>query len=378
MTTRAVTDASSALAHEEGTQFLPTDKHYRLTGEMPADTADDSASSKRENEDDGAGNGATELEHRAENADEQDGSAPPKKTDTAASEAASAQRKTGKTTATSENRFQKLSRENRELREKFARLESRGEATAQPVVQRETKQDPPPATAQSGTTHAEPKIDDIDPKTNKPKYATLGDFLADQRKWDREQVLAEIDQRNHKTQRDQQLTQAEKVIEQVVNERAAEARKSYTDYDTAIKSALEQKDEHGQEAFFYSKGSPIDGFFLDSERGHDVMYAIAKAFDAHKHIFARDAKGNYLLNPVRQLRELSKIENTLPAKAKAGAAATDSSVKPITQAPRPPHQVSGNGSVTKDAVEQSVEEGDFAGYAAAANARALAKLRKKG
>ena len=101
------------------------------------------------------------------------------------------------------------------------------------------------------------------------------------------------------------------------------------------------------------------------------LFAItAKNMDQYKHIFARNQQGQYLLNPVRQLRELAKIENSLPEKGKAAP------VRQVTQAPRPPHQASGKGTVGKDAVETALEENDSEAYMREANARALARLKK--
>ncbi len=376
MSTRAVTPAAPAAAFERepASQFLPDDKHYRLTGELPEEI--ETAASQRVDENDRV------TREPAEKSAETEGASAASDSDTAAaSEAATAeteaQKTSGKakTAATSETRWQKLSRENRELREQNARLQGRAEAERPPV--RETKQDSQPA-ADAAKARLEPKIDDVDAKTNQPKYKTLAEYLADHAKWNREEAVREFQEMSSKTQREQDQAQAEQIIQRTVQERADQARKTYPDYDDAMAEVLAVKDEHGQDAFFFTKGSPIEAFFLDSERGQDVMYAIAKSPDQHKHIFARDAKGNYRLNPVRQLRELAKIELSLPAKGKPAAeAAASSSAKPVTAAPRPPHQVNGNGAVTKDAVERAVEEGDFETYAAAENAKALAKRRGK-
>jgi hypothetical protein len=317
MTTRAVTSADSASANDQETQLLPRDHNYMMTGDLPAsedDGAGQSANEEEDHEHAGAGDGTAGEEHTADT----DGSAPSKETtDAAASEAATSQKKTSKTAATSENRYAKLSRENREMREKLARLEGReeGRSSAQP----REKQESQPATEKPLKEQPEPQLSDIDPKTNLPKFKTLAEYLSAQRAWDRAQILTEIDSRSAKSQQEQQQSQAEQVIQKRINEGAAEIRKTHADFDDVVASALDIKDELGREAFFYTKGSPIDCFLIDSDRGHDVMYAIGKNPDAHKHIFARDAQGNYKLSAVRQLRELAKIENSLPAKAGAGA-----------------------------------------------------------
>lgn len=377
MSTRAVTpDAPAASTFEPEShphaEFLPTGKEYRMTGKLPdADTAEAPAASSEEN-----------------TPEKEEAPAASKSDTAAASEAATTQKETKeekqKTSASSESRWAKVTRENKELRERLQRLES----------QRETKQEPRPATgtkvepeakaeAKTETQNPKPKIDDVDPKTGKPKFSTYQEYLDARDEWNRKEAIREFQEASQKSERERAQSEAEKVIEKTVAERVAKARETYPDYDDVIKSALAEKNEHGEDALFYTKGSHIDGFFLDSDRGQDVMYEIAKNFGDYKHIFARDAQGRYLMNPVRQVRELAKIELALESAAKTDdgtgktASSSISSAKPITQAPRPPHQTSGKGTVNKDAVAEAIEDGDFETYAREQNARDLAR-RKKG
>ncbi len=362
MSSPAVTPGAPA-ASEKHSQFLPGDKKYRMTGEMPESHQDEQDSEQ-----------IAETEERTASSEKQEAPAASSEQDSstaAASEAASTQERKGpaqtKTERSSESRWAKMSRENRELREQLARLNAR---TAEPE-KRESKQESHPATeAKAGT---EPQIDDVDAQGN-PKYKTLADYMTAVRKYDREQSLKDWEERTTKAQREQQQAQTEQLIEKTVNDRVEKARKSYPDYDEVAAEALAAKDELGRDALFYTKGSHLDGFFLDSDRGHDVLYAIFKNFDDHKHIFARDGKGNYLMNPVRQLRELAKIENSLPDTSQASS--RTSTLQRVSQAPRPPHQVSGKGTTAKDAVEQAVADGDAEAYIREQNARALARLKK--
>jgi hypothetical protein len=372
MSTTAVTPAAPAAARTStsNSEFLPADKNYRLTGELPLSSSKEekeaSAASAKENQ---------EHEHESVNEDE---SAASKSETAAASEAASTQEKKGpaqsKDDKTGESRWAKVTRENREMRERLARLEA-APKTASEDIQRDKTQASQPAKEAKG--NAEPQIEDVD-ATGKPKYASLKDYLAAHSKWNREEAIREFQSASDKTQRERQQQQTEQIIEKTVNDRVVAIRKDFPDYDDVAATALAAKDDLGRDAIFYTKGSPIDGFFLDSDRGHEVLNHIFRNLDAAKHIFARDAKGNYLLNPVRQLRELSKIENSLPDKATATAAKSspNSSAKPITQAPPPARQVSGRGTATKDAVERAVEEGDTETYMREQNARALARLKK--
>jgi hypothetical protein len=385
MSKSAVTEAAPAVAdfnssEDRSSNFLPTDEKYRLTGEMPSEAEHDPRAVREEHRQE-----RVDKEKQRSTVKEGDSVTPPEKVpsgkegdsatpgdaDTAAASAAAPPQK--KTAATSESRWQKITRENRELRDRLQKLE-----TGQP--QRETQQASQPVTETKPKVVPKPKIDDLDPKTNQPKFKSYAEFEEAKDTWNRQEAIREFQETSAKTQREQQQTQAEQIIEKTVNERVTKAREAYADYDDAMSAVLAEKNEFGQDALFYTKGSPIDGFFLDSDRGHDVLYYIAKHFDQAKHIFARDARGNYLLNPIRQLRELAKIEGQLPAaKNERGPAAgqSSSSVKPITQASRPPHQVSGTGTVAKDAVEQALEDGDFETYQRTQNAKDLARLKKK-
>jgi hypothetical protein len=71
---------------------------------------------------------------------------------------------------------------------------------------------------------------------------------------------------------------------------------------------------------------------------------------------------------------LAKIELALES---ASASTEKPPVKPVTAAPRPPNQVSGKGTIAKDAAAQAAEEGDTETYMREMNARALAR-RKQG
>jgi len=384
MASRTVTPgASVAPDRETNSHFLPSDPNYRLTGELP----DELEPAGSQVADDGEHIPALIREERAkEKPVNREGSAPSSETAAASEAASTQQRETETQTRTageSESRWRKLSRENRELREKLARQEGRAEGAAQ----RDTSQASQPAadtTAQPAKA-VEPKIDDVDPKTGKPKFATFDEYLAAVRKYDRDQVLAEIDSRGAKSEQQRAQTEAEKVIEQTINERVAKIRETHPDYDDSIKDLLSRKDEAGRDEFFYTKGSHIDGFFLDSDVGHEVMLHLAQNWDAYKHIFARDQAGKYLVNPIRQVRELAKIEHALGGSSsneggadETGAAARKPiAAKPVSQAPRPPHQTSGKGAVTKDPIAEAVEAGDTDSYMREMNARDLAR-RKRG
>lgn len=371
---------------ERHADFLPTGNHYRMTGEMPAnesaDTEEASAASAQEKE---------KKEKKTPPVNEGE-SATPNSDTAAASEAAKAaeEEKKGpaqsKSAETSEHRWQKRERELKELRAEIARLKTQG---SQPQPRSDNSQGSQPAADASKPAAAtKPKIDDVDPKTGKAKYATFAEYEDAKDAWLLDEGARKYQETNEKSAKERQQTDNERIIDQTIKERVTAARKTYADYDDVMQATLAQKNEHGQDALFYTKGSHIDGFFLDSDRSQDVFYEIGKNFNQHKHIFARDAQGKYLLNPVRQIRELAKIENALSPHSETAAASQDkdkdktasdktSSARPVTQAPRPPHQVSGKGNAAKDSLEQAVEDQDQETYNREATARDLAR-RKKG
>jgi hypothetical protein len=339
------------------TGFLPEDRDYLLTGRFKSEKTEGSAApGKQETEQD-----------ETPSSENTDGSAPSSSEIAADSEAAKQQLEEKKPGIENrEPRWKKRERELKEAKAEIARLKAQG---SQPQNQRsETPQDkdkPQPVAEAKAATDTEPKIDDVDPKTGQPKWKTYGEFEKATRDWLRKDILREVTESSSKTRQQQEFENAERTIQQVVEGRIEAIRKTHPDYNDVMTELLAEKDEHGREALFYTKGSPIDGFFLDSDRSQEVFYELGQNFDKYKHIFARNPQGQYLLNPVRQLRELSKIENALPAESKPNS----SPARPITQASRPPHQVSGKGTVSKDAIEEAVEGQDSESYMREANNR---------
>jgi hypothetical protein len=91
----------------------------------------------------------------------------------------------------------------------------------------------------------------------------------------------------------------------------------------------------------------------------------------------KTGKFQSLMTPQRQFRALMEIEARVSGSGSGEKSSSSSSAKPVTQASRPPHQVSGKGTVAKEAVEQALEDGDFETYSRAQNAKELARLKRK-
>lgn len=364
MKTDAVIDAPAASSLDEAmeTGFLPDDPHYMLTGKFK--DPDEKAGDK--DKPSGDGTSKETEQHQSEKPDASAASNAEKdNADTgAASAAAKPQKDKGpvrsKSSETSEKRWQQRERELREAREENARLK----AQLQQPPRSDSTQGSQPATEKAKAAPARPKLDDVDPKTGKAKYANYAEYEAAKDQWLIDEGVRRSQEANSKTAQEQERARADAVIDRTVNERVAAARKAHSDYDDVLKSALAEKDEHGQDAIFWTKGSAIDGFFLSHNNGHDVMYHVLKNVDHYRHIFARDKQGNYLLNPIQQISELAIAAHTLK-----GESPKPASAKPVTQAHRPPNQTSGNGSVAKDAVVDAVEQQDMDSYIREQNAR---------
>ena len=283
---------------------------------------------------------------------------PPEEVETAAaSEAARPQK--GRSDA--DARVKKLLSERKEdqrlLRdalERLARLElpdKRDTPSSQAAPEAEKK---PKAEA----AKPEPQLDDKNPDGT-PKFKTYSEYQKDWSKWVmgeavREAKAAATDTTS-KSQKQQEMDQAQKVIAQVWSGRVNEARKKYADYDAvALNPELPIK-----------QGSITDAFILDSDHGTDVLYHLAKNPAELERIQA--------LNPLAQARELFKIEQTFVGPPKP---APKPAPAKVTQAPPPPHQVQGKPSTQVDEVEQAVKDGDQEAFTRLTNEKILDKMRE--
>ena len=361
----APVETPSSLDESLETGFLSDDPHYRLTGEFKPEKEEAPAASKETTET----KPGTEEVSATSTDDEQDAS---KAAASATAETQKTERDQREQTRTRENRWQKRERELRELREKVARLEG-----AQSTTQRSESQQTSQAAAEvkaAPDANARPKIDDVDPKTGKAKFANYGEYEDARDAWNRQQAIREFQETSQKTERERQLEQSERVIANEWNKRVTEVAKKYPDYAEVCFPT----DDKGGQLLHIPQGSVPDVFFLKSEHGPEVLYHAAKD---HPEIFAtrevKDAKGNpalvYVMDAWDQARELLKVE----MEVSGAATSRTSSARTVTQAHRPPNQVSGKGTVAKDAVEQAVEDGDTETYIRAQNAKDLARQKRK-
>lgn len=298
--------------------FLPTDKNYRMTGEMPVEKEE------------------TDEEILAQQESEVD---PPEPSDLATESGkdadlptAPAQRK-GKTKEDTRREFEKLTTHNRELK---ARLDALEAAQKTPTEAKTTA--PPPVTESK-----EPQMAD---------FATMGEYLTAARKYDRELAKQDAKSEWDKAQAERNQAERVKAIQKAWNDRVEPARQKYADFDEVAHN----------ESLDLKEGSIPDVFILDSEHGPEMLYYLGQNPDKLAAINA--------MHPLKQARELFTIEQQFAAKPETSAPA-------VTKAPRPPNQVSGKGTVSASATEKAVEDGDFEAYQKAENAKALARLNKR-
>jgi hypothetical protein len=371
-----VLDTPHSMDEAMETGFLPDDEHYRLTGEFkkPASEKPEESATSKPSEKTDASAAATKDEP------EQDD---PSKA--AASGTAQTQQTSGR-----ESRWQKRERELKEARAKIARLEA--QQTSQPQTRSESAQ-PSTQTTQAATeTKAapKPKIDDVDEKTGKPKYKSFAEYEDAKDQWLRQDTLREFNESQAKTQ---QVTAQQRQFEETkkfLNDKWASARAKYPDFDKValndIDPATGKLKYPDAPVLRIPEGSAAETFLMDSEHSGEVLYYLGQHPDILNGFYGpRDEKtGRFpgLVPPAKVFRKLMEIEAQFSGAAPNGKSGDDktsssSSARPVTQASRPPHQVSGTGTVAKDAVEQALEDGDFETYQRAQNAKELARLKKK-
>jgi hypothetical protein len=351
------------------TGFLPDDPHYRLTGEFkkPASEkteASAASTASAESQKEEADKNEPEKDESAKTGDASAASAPSK---AAASGTAPAQ-KEGRENQGKESRWQKRERELKDARAEVARLKA-AQTSEQP-----RRESPQAVTQPADEAKAapKPKIDDVD-ATGKPKYKSFAEYEDAKDRWLLEEGARQAQEAQSKSARQQAEQRQFEETKKLVTDKFAAARARYADFD---KVAL---GEH----LVIPKGSVTELFILDSDHGGEVAYYLGQHPEITGGFYAdhdpKTGKFTSLITPQRQFRKLMEIEAQFfdGGKNGDGKSSSFSSAKPITQASRPPHQVSGSGTVAKDAVDQAVDDGDFETYQRAQNARELARLKKK-
>jgi len=122
------------------------------------------------------------------------------------------------------------------------------------------------------------------------------------------------------------------------NQSVTDAKKKYSDFEEKCFG----------EGFNIVEGSVLDRWCLESELGTDVLYHYA----THPEEFA---KLNQIANPVQAAREIARLEVKILEKPKPVA-------KLVSDAPKPPSEVSGRGTATDDPIAAALASGDMEKY----------------
>jgi len=254
------------------------------------------------------------------------------------------------------------------LRQLSERLESREKPPSQAA---EPKKD---------EKRAKPTLGDM--KDGKPRFATVAEWEDALLEWNKEMLMAEVDGRLTKSEEQRKQQEIERFVAEGFRHKAESARKKYADFDTVIKDSL---------GYPLPKGSPAELFVLDSEISGELTYYLAKHPEILGEFYGctqdpvtkqwdygdfdmKTGKFTNHVSPIQQIRILTQIERELseetPVERPRPPART------ITQAPRPPHQVSGKAPVA-DPLAKAVEEGDQEAFTRLENEKQLARMKAR-
>jgi hypothetical protein len=238
--------------------------------------------------------------------------------------------------------------------ERIAQLE----ATIEKIRKGSGKETP---RVESSPTKPEP------PKTSEPtpddknadgtlKFTTYEEYTKALARW-------EIRQEREAWQREQQ----EQAQAKQLNDKVADARTRYDNFDEVMQPALD--------AIVNDTGvSPVVTAMLnDSEVLPDLLFTIGSSKEDLAS-FVKMAKEN----PGKALRYIALTESLIAdelSKKGEPAKTEEPPVKPRTQAPKPPSEAGGRAAAPPDALESAAKANDFRSFKTEANRRAIAKLK---
>ena len=259
-----------------------------------------------------------------------------------------------------DERIQELANKNREL---LARLEALEKKPAEPV--RETAAPQPAAEKKEAQR---PKLTDIDPKTGKP-FETLDAWSDAVEKWNEERLTKTLEERFNKAEQMRAQTEQERMLSSEVQRRCEPTRKKYADFDEVINNPN----------LLIPKGSATFMFLLhpSTKDAGELSYYLGKHPEITEGFYDFDPQTGQFTNkvdPIEQIRQLTQLDFELSGEH---APVQRVPAKTVTQAPRPPHQVSGKPPAP-DALAKAVEEGDQAEFTRLENEKLLARRKAQG
>jgi len=214
---------------------------------------------------------------------------------------------------------------------------------------------------------AKPKLSDNDPKTGKP-FSSIEEWSEAVDQWNDERINGVLEERLGKERQAFQQTEMQRIIAQETQRRSEPAMKKYPDFIEVVQNPK----------LLMPHGSTVERFLLNPKTKNigEISYYLGKHPEVLEDFYQWEGtleKGKYTdkMDPVDQLRILMEIEREFDVEPEKKAPA-----RTITQAPRPPHQVSGKPPAP-DSVAKAVDEGDQETFTRLENEKFLAAHKSR-
>ena len=224
-----------------------------------------------------------------------------------------------------ESRFKEVLADNKILKQRLSKLEQ-----------------PPPE-----------KPEETEEETPKPEdYKDIDKYLAAKVEFEVSQGIKKDRQQREAEEQSTRIETKNKEVVEGWNKRVVEAKKKHPDFEEKCFG----------ESFNIIEGSVLDRWCLESDLGTDVLYHYA----THPEEFAKLNS----MPPMQAAREIARLEVGILEKPKPAP-------KLVSDAPKPPTEVSGRGTATDDPIAEALASGDMDKYIRLANEKERAQLSRK-
>lgn len=246
----------------------------------------------------------------------------------------------------------------RQLTEKVSAPSSSVTPISQPAAKEEKKE-----------AQGRPKWADTNPKTGKP-FATLDEWSEAVEEWDDKRLASMVDERLTKeSQTRAQADQEQKLVTEI-QRRCEPTKKKYADFDEAVTN---------NNNLLIPKGSATMMFLLhpNTKDAGELSYYLGKHPELTESFYDFDSKTGKFTNkvdPIEQIRVLTSLDMELSQGQQSTVQRPPA--KTVTQAPRPPHQVSGKPPAP-DQLAKAVDDGDQAEFTRLENERAIQRMKTR-
>lgn len=260
-----------------------------------------------------------------------------------------------------EDRFQELTRHNRELKAKLDAAEAKlKEAPAEPVKV-EKPAEATTAAAKEGELKA--PVEPVEPDENDPKYPSwdeyqkaMREFRKAERQYNRELVAYETKKAIQEAEQKRAERDKGEEVAKSWNKRVEEFKVKHPDFNDKAKNLPFPKDVAANQAFAT--------FILDPENdGPSLLYHLGDNLEEAERIAG--------LGQIAVIRELTRLEDSLKKPPAAPGP------KRVPSAPAPPTEVGSRSTTQVDDVEEALSSGNQKAYQDRMNAREIAKRSGK-